>query len=99
MSAMWSTMRRLISSGTRSVEAAVAGLHVEDRDLAALGGDRRQAAVGVAEDQHRVGLLSPGPVGRGDDLADRLGGVSPGGAEEVVGRRMPSSSKKTSLSS
>ena len=39
------------------VEATVAGFHVKHRDVAALGRDRRQAAVGVAEDQHRVGPL------------------------------------------
>ena len=44
--------------GHALVEAAVAGLHVEDRDLAALGGDRREAAVGVAEDQQGVGPLA-----------------------------------------
>ncbi len=41
--------------GHASVEAAVAGLHVEDRDVVPRRGDRGEAAVGVAEDQQRVG--------------------------------------------
>ena len=38
------------------VEAAVTGLHVEDGYLASFGGNRRQATVGIAQNQQRVGL-------------------------------------------
>ncbi len=39
------------------VEAAVPGFHVEDRDLPPLGRIGRQAAVRIAQDQERIGLL------------------------------------------
>ena len=69
------------------VEAAVAGLHMEDRDLAALGGYGGQAAVGVAQDQDRVGRFRlEHPVGGDDDVADRFGGGCAGGFEEDVRR-------------
>ena len=42
--------------GQALVLAAVAGLHVEDGDVQALGRDGGQAAVGVAQDEERVGL-------------------------------------------
>ncbi len=68
------------------VEAAVSSLHVKDRDLAALGRDDRQAGVGVTEYQKRVRLhLIDHTVHGDDDPADCLGGIRPGGLEEVVG--------------
>ncbi|MCY1251739.1 hypothetical protein D9M72_655530 [compost metagenome] len=42
--------------GYALVEAAVASLHMEDRNLAALGRNHREAAVGVAQHQHGLGL-------------------------------------------
>ena len=39
------------------IEAPVAGFHVEDRNLATLRRNDREAAVGVAEHQARIGLL------------------------------------------
>ncbi len=55
------------------VEAAVSGFHVKHRNLAAFGGDNREAAVGVAEHQQRVGLLfRQDSVGADDDVAYRL---------------------------
>ena len=60
--------------GHAEIVAAVARFHVEDRDLAALGGDRSQAAIGIAEDQDGVRRFAfQNPVGRRDDLSDRLG--------------------------
>ena len=53
--------------GHALVEAAVARLHVEDGDLPPLGGDGRQTAVGVAQDEHGVGAdlaRGPRPPGR-----------------------------------
>ncbi len=68
------------------VERAVAGFHVEDGNLASLGGDRREAAVGVAEDQHHVGLVRrQGLVAAGDDVGDRLRSALGSGFEETVG--------------
>ena len=58
------------------VKAAVAGLHVEDGDVQPLGPDGAQAAVGVAQDQQRVGLLLRHQrVGFGNDVADGLAQV------------------------
>ena len=72
--------------GHALVEAAVARLHVEDRDLLPLGGDGGQAAVGVAQNQHGIGLhLAQDGVGPADDLADRLGGGRAGGVQKEVG--------------
>ena len=71
-------MRRFVSSGEALVLAAVAGLHVEDGDVQALGGDGRQARVGVAQDEERVGL-------RGDhELVRAVDDVADGGAEVVA---------------
>ena len=42
--------------GQALVLAPVAGLHVEDGDVQALGPDDAQAAVGVAQHQHGIGL-------------------------------------------
>ena len=54
--------------------------------LQPLGRDRRQAAVGVAQNQHRVGPLLPQHrVGLGDHLADGLRRRLAGGVQEVIG--------------
>ena len=72
--------------GQALVLAAVAGLHVEDGDVQALGRDGRQAAVGVAQDQQRVGLdLDHEPVARGDDVAHGLAEVRAHGVQVDVG--------------
>ena len=42
--------------GQALVLAAVAGLHVKDGDVQALGPDDAQAAVGIAQHQHGIGL-------------------------------------------
>ena len=53
------------------VLAAVARLHMENRDMQALGRNGGQAAVGVAQDQQGVGPdLRHQLVGAGDDVAD-----------------------------
>ena len=62
--------------GQALVLAAVARLHVEDGDVQALGRDGGQAAVGVAQDQERVGLhLDHELIARGDDVAHGLAQV------------------------
>ncbi|MNZ93149.1 hypothetical protein D3C78_1122060 [compost metagenome] len=67
------------------VKAAVARLHVEHRDLAALGRNDRQAGIGIAVEQQCIGLLQlEHRVGLGDHLGDGLRGGLAGGAEEVV---------------
>ena len=72
--------------GQALVLAAVAGLHVEDGDVQALCRDGGQAAVGVAQDQQRVGLdLDHQPVARGDDVAHRLAQVGAHGVQVDVG--------------
>lgn len=72
--------------GQALVLAAVAGLHVEDGDVQALGRDGGQAAVGVAQDQQRVGLyLHHELVARGDDVAHGLAQVGAHGVQVDVG--------------
>ena len=62
------------------VLAAVARLHVENRDMQALGRDGRQARVRIAEDQQRIRLDGAHELVRSvDDVADR-------GAEVVADR-------------
>ena len=71
--------------GQAPVLAAVAGLHVEDGDVQALGRDGRQAAVGVAQDKEGVGLdLHHEPVARGDDVAHGLAQVGAHGVQVDV---------------
>ena len=53
---MESMIRRFFSLGTFGVEAAVARLHVIDGNPHPFDDDRRKIGVGVAEDQHPVGL-------------------------------------------
>ena len=68
--------------GQALVLAAVAGLHVEDGDVQALGRDGGQAAVGVAQDQQRVGPdLDHQLVARGDDVAHGLAQVGAHGVQ------------------
>ena len=72
--------------GQALVLAAVARLHVEDGDVQALGRDGGQAAVGVAQDQQRVGLdLNHQLVARGDDVAHGLAQVGAHGVQVDVG--------------
>jgi len=60
--------------GDSLVEASVACLHVEDWNLQPLGGYGCEATVGVAQDQHGVGLLfAQYGIGAGNHHADRLG--------------------------
>ena len=72
--------------GQALVLAAVARLHVEDGDMEPLGRDGGQAAVGVAQDQQRVGLhLDHQLVARGDDVAHGLAQVGAHGVQVDVG--------------
>ena len=72
--------------GQALVLTAVAGLHVEDGDVQALGRDGRQAAVGVAQDQQRVGLhLDHELVTRGDDVAHGFAQVGAHGVQVDFG--------------
>ena len=69
------------------VEAAVARFHVEDRNLAALGRDHRQAAVGVAQHQHGLGLhLGEYAVDCNDQVTDgvRRASAAFGAVQEVI---------------
>ena len=71
--------------GQALVLAAVAGLHVEDGDVEPLGRDGGQAAVGVAQDQQRVGLhLDHELIARGDDVANGLAQVRAHGVQVDV---------------
>lgn len=72
--------------GQALVLAAVARLHVEDGDVQALCSDCRQAAVGIARDQQRVGLhLNHELIARGDDVAHGLAQVGAHGVQVDVG--------------
>lgn len=71
--------------GQALVLAAVARLHVEDGDVEPLGRDGGKAAVGVAQDQQRVGLdLDHELVGGRDDVAHGLAQVGSHGVEVDV---------------
>ena len=68
------------------VEAAVPGLHVENRDVTFLGGDRTQAGVGVAQHQERVGAhLFQHRVDLDQDLPGRLRRVRACGVQKEIG--------------
>ncbi len=68
------------------VEAAVARLHVADADAHALGDERGEAGVGVAEDEHGVGLLGGEELlGLGEHLADLIGEAGAAHAHVDVG--------------
>ena len=71
--------------GQALVLAAVARLHVEDGDVQALGRDGGQAAVGVAQDQERVGPHLHHELVRGrDDVAHGLAQVGAHGVQVDV---------------
>lgn len=72
--------------GQALVLAAVARLHMEDGDVQALGRDGGQAAVGVAQDEERVGLDLDHQLVRGrDDVAHGLAQVGAHGVQVDVG--------------
>ena len=72
--------------GEAFVLAAVAGFHVEDGDVEALGADDAEAAVGVAEDQDGVGFdFDHQFVALVDDVAHRGAQVFTDGVEVDVG--------------
>ena len=60
------------------VFAAVAGLHVEDRNVKSLRSDNAEAAVGVAKDQDTVGL------GPGEELVGAVDDVAAGSAKVIT---------------
>ena len=71
--------------GQALVLAAVARLHVEDGDVEPLGRDGGKAAVGVAQDEKRVGLhLNHELIARGDDVAHGLAQVGAHGVQRQV---------------
>lgn len=67
------------------VKAAIPRLHVEDWNVEPLGGDDGQAGIRVAQHQYGVRLdLMHESVALGDDRADRLAEVCPGGIQVIV---------------
>ena len=57
--------------GQALILAAVAGFHVEDGDVQTLGCNSRQAGVGIAQDQQRIGLDGSHQLVRAvDDVAN-----------------------------
>ena len=71
--------------GHALIEAAVACLHVEDRDFASLGRVGGQAGIGVAQHQQGVRFdLAEHGIHLGNDVPDRFGSGRAGGAEEVI---------------
>ena len=76
--------------GKALILAAVARLHVEDRDMQTLRPDDRQAGVGVAEHEHGVGLdFVHQPVTLRDDVPHRLAEVGADGVKVDVGIGKP----------
>lgn len=58
---------------------------MKNRDLAALGGDSCQAAVGITENQQSVGFhLLQHSVNSNADFANCLGRITASGVEEVI---------------
>ena len=69
------------------VPAAVAGLHVEDRDFQPFGRDGGQRRVGVAEHEQGVRLFfAEAFVSAGDDVAERLAQVATDAVEVAIRR-------------
>src|SRR5437899_897620 len=69
------------------IEAAVARLHVEYRNLAALGWNNRQAAIGIAEHEQSIKpILGQHAIHLDEDLADCFGGTAAGCLEKEIGR-------------
>ncbi|MCY1455580.1 hypothetical protein D9M71_727210 [compost metagenome] len=67
------------------IETAITCLHMENRDLPTLGRDHRQASIGIAIEQKRVGLFQlENFIGLGDHLGNRLGSGIAGSAEEMI---------------
>ena len=64
--------------GQALVLAAVAGLHVEDRNMETLGSDNAEAAVGVAKNQYAVGL------GLGEEFVRAVDDVAASSAKVVT---------------
>lgn len=64
--------------GQALVLAAVASLHVEDRNMETLGSDNAEAAVGVAKNQYAVRL------GLGEELVGAVDDVAAGSAKVVT---------------
>ena len=86
--------------GHALVEAAVAGLHVEDGDLPALGRDGGQAAIRVAEDRTRVGLdLAEHAIDLAMTWPIVSAAVAPAASRKWSGLRISRSSKKIWFSS
>ena len=72
------------------VEAAVPGLHMEDRNVKPLGSNDGQAGICVTQHQHGVRLdLLHEIVAFGDNRADRLAEVCTGGIQVIVRRAKP----------
>ena len=72
------------------VLAAVAGLHVENGDVQPLGGDGRQAGIGVPQHQQGIGLeIGHNLVGLGQDVAAGLSQVLANHMEQNVRAVLP----------
>lgn len=72
--------------GEALVAAAVARLHVEDRDVEALRGDGGEAGVGVAQHEQRIRLHAGHQLVRAvDDVADARPEVVAGAVQVNVG--------------
>ena len=73
--------------GQALVKAAVAGLHVKDGDVQALGCDGGKTAVRVAQNQQRVGLLLRHQrIALGNDVADGLSQITAHGVQVKIRR-------------
>lgn len=76
--------------GDVEVVAAVAGLHVENRDVHALGHVGGEAGVGVAENEQGIGLFEfEKLLGFFQDVADGFAKRGGAGVHEVVGFAEP----------
>ena len=72
--------------GHSLIKAPVSGLHVEDWDLSALGADRGEARVGIAEDQDGIGLVPCHCfIGLDEGVGDGPNRGRIGGFQEFIG--------------
>ena len=70
------------------IEAAISRLNMKDWNLATLGGDCRETAVGIAQYQNSVGrVLLKNPVDIDDDAANRFSRILSGRIEKGI--RLP----------
>ena len=69
------------------IPAAVARLHMKDRDFQPLGGNGRESRVGIAQNERRVGaLIHHNLIALGDDIAHGFAQIAAHGVQVIIRR-------------